>query len=318
MKKIFPAILALCLLFAGCGGAAAPTASAPAAGAGAAPPALTDCAGRAVELQARPQRVVGLSSSMAEIWQLAGGVLAGVTDDMVNERGMEVGEAAIVGTIKKPSVEAILALEPELVIYSADIEGHLEAAAVLAQGGIPCYAAKVEAFDDYLKVLADFTALTGRGDLYEQNGRAVQEKIGALRAMAPTGGEAPTALYLRAYSSGVKVKASDNVACDILADVGAVNVAQGNSALEELSMEAIAAADPEFIFAVTMGDEAAAVEELDRTLRANPAWDGLTAVQNGNFYLLPKDLFHYKPNARWGEAYEYLLRILWPEVYGAA
>ena len=35
-------------------------------------------------------------------------------------------------------------------------------------------------------------------------------------------------------------------------------------------MEAIAAADPEFIFAVTMGDEAAAVEELDRTLRANP------------------------------------------------
>ena len=78
-------------------------------------------------------------------------------------------------------MEAILALEPELVIYSADIEGHLEAAAVLAQGGIPCYAAKVEAFDDYLKVLADFTALTGRGDLYEQNARGAGED----RALGP-------------------------------------------------------------------------------------------------------------------------------------
>lgn len=317
MKRTLPVLLALLLLLSGCaqsgGGAASPSPS-PAAEDSL---VLTDSTGQTVTLPAPPETVVGLSSSMAEIWLLAGGTLAGTTDDAVNERGMDVGDAAVVGTIKKPSVEAILALEPDLVITSADIEGHVEAAALLSAGGIPCYAAKVEEFSDYLKVLADFTALTGRADLYAQNGTDVQARIDALRDKVP-GGEAPTVLYLRAYSSGVKVKARDNVACDILADVGAVNVADGNPALEELSMEAIVSADPDFIFVVTMGDEKAAIDELDRTLRSNPAWAGLSAVQAGHFHVLPKDLFHYKPNARWGEAYEYLLRILWPETYPAA
>lgn len=316
MKKLLPPLLALLLLCSGC--AQAPAASPSPTSAGQDALTLTDSTGQSLTLPAPPERVVGLSSSMAEIWLLAGGTLAGGTDDMVNERGMDAGDAAIVGTIKKPSVEAILALEPDLVIYSADIEGHLEAAALLAQSGIPCYAAKVEEFSDYLKVLGDFTGLTGRADLYEQNGRAVQDQIDALRAQVPSDGESPTVLYLRAYSSGVKVKARDNVACDILADVGAVNVADGDPTLEELSMEAIVAADPDFIFVVTMGDEDAAIAELDRTLRSNPAWDGLSAVQAGHFYVLPKDLFHYKPNARWGEAYGYLLQILWPDVYPGA
>lgn len=319
MKRTLPALLALLLLLSGC---TPPPSATPAAtpspsptGAANAPITLTDSTGQTVALAAPPKTVVGLSSSMAEIWLLAGGVLAGTTDDAVNERGLDVGDAAIVGTIKKPSVEAILALEPDLVITSADIEGHVEAAALLTEGGIPCYAAKVEQFSDYLKVLEDFTALTDRKDLYEQNGIAVQGQIDGLRVRVPAGETPPSALYLRAYSSGVKVKARDNVACDILADVGVVNVADGNSALEELSMEAIVSADPDFIFVVTMGDEQAAIDELDRTLRSNPAWDGLSAVQAGHFYILPKELFHYKPNAKWGEAYEYLLHILWPETY---
>lgn len=312
MKKLLLLIMALCLFLAGCSQPAKSPAtdSSPAV-------TLTDCVGRQVLVTPEPKRVVGLSSSMAEIWLLAGGTLSGVTDDAKNEREMDVGDATVVGTIKKPSAEAILALEPDLVIYSADISAHLEIEKMLTQSGIPCYGAKVERFEDYLKVLSDLTELTGREDLYQQNGAAIQGEIAGLRARVPEG-KAPTVLYLRAYSSGVKVKARDNVACDILEDVGAVNVADGNPALEELNIEAIVKADPDFIFAVTMGDEEAAKEELERTLCANPAWEGLSAVKNGGFHLLPKELYHYKPNARWGEAYEYLLEILWPESYGQA
>ena len=43
----------------------------------------------------------------------------------------------------------------------------------------------------------------------------------------------------------------------------------------------------------------------------------LSAVQEGRVYVLPRELFHYKPNARWAEAYEYLLAILYPDVYAA-
>ena len=36
-------------------------------------------------------------------------------------------------------------------------------------------------------------------------------------------------------------------------------------------------------------------------------------MQEENYYYMYKDLYHLKPNARWGEAYEQLVDIL----YGA-
>ena len=97
----------------------------------------------------------------------------------------------------------------------------------------------------------------------------------------------------------------------ILADIGADNVAAGNPALEELSLEAIIAADPQFLFVVTMGsDEEKALAAFDALLASNPAWGTLAAVQEGRVYVLPRELFHYKPNARWAESYAYLYELL--------
>ncbi|MPN53734.1 hypothetical protein SDC9_201400 [bioreactor metagenome] len=49
--------------------------------------------------------------------------------------------------------------------------------------------------------------------------------------------------------------------------------------------------------------------------RSGPAgsgWQRLTAVRTGNYDYLPKDLFQFKPNARWDQAYAYLLKLLYP------
>ena len=37
----------------------------------------------------------------------------------------------------------------------------------------------------------------------------------------------------------------------------------------------------------------------------------LSAVKGGRCHYLPKELFQYKPNARWAEAYEYLIDLLY-------
>jgi iron complex transport system substrate-binding protein len=50
---------------------------------------------------------------------------------------------------------------------------------------------------------------------------------------------------------------------------------------------------------------------LDKTLFPNPAWQTLTAVQEGNCYMMDPALYNLKPNARWGEAYEKLAQILY-------
>jgi iron complex transport system substrate-binding protein len=62
-----------------------------------------------------------------------------------------------------------------------------------------------------------------------------------------------------------------------------------------------------------MGADDEALEQLAGTLESSPAWRGLSAVKAGRSVVLPKDLFHLKPNARWAESYAILADIL----YGA-
>ncbi|MEG0803416.1 MAG: ABC transporter substrate-binding protein [Pygmaiobacter sp.] len=124
----------------------------------------------------------------------------------------------------------------------------------------------------------------------------------------------PSVLLLRASASGVKAKADDNLAGLILKDLGADNIASRHeNLLEELSIEEIISEDPDYIFVVTMGaDSEKAMASLAEGIGANPAWSDLSAVKNNRLIVLPKELFHYKPNAHWGESYEYLADILYP------
>ena len=163
-----------------------------------------------------------------------------------------------------------------------------------------------------LKVCTD---ITGRADCYEQNGLQVQKQIEAVCESAE-GKEAQTVLYMRATGVSCKVKGSEGtVLGEMLADLGCVNIADSEtSLLEELSMEAILAADPDRIFIVMQGSDAEKVQKtLDELVLSNPAWQQLTAVQEGRVHYMDQTLYNLKPNARWGEAYEGLAEIL----YGA-
>ena len=65
-------------------------------------------------------------------------------------------------------------------------------------------------------------------------------------------------------------------------------------------------------FAVTMGaDEAGAERMLRETLLSHPAWATLTAVREGRFAVLDRDLFHFRPNERWAESYRIVFDLLY-------
>ena len=58
------------------------------------------------------------------------------------------------------------------------------------------------------------------------------------------------------------------------------------------------------------GDLNEGQSQLEASLTFNPIWDTWQAVQNGRVFYLEKELFHQKPNARWGESYEILAQLL--------
>ena len=278
---------------------------------------FVDAQGTQVALQSW-DRVVSLYGSFAELWLLSGGTLVGATTDAVEERGLDLGgDVALVGNVKTPSLEEVLALEPDFVILSADIEGHVALDESLTAAGVPHAYFRVDNFEDYCTLLRQFCRMTGRDDLFEEYGAAQQQRVERIKAAAAQMQDAaPTVLLIRAYSTGAKAKGTDIFAGAMLAELGADNiVTRYDSLLEDLSMETIIAADPDMILMVPMGaNEDAAAAYMAEHFEANPAWAGLTAVQNGCYAMLPKELFHYKPNARWADSYAYLAKILYPQL----
>lgn len=320
MRRLFIVLAAAMILLSACapGGGEASTSAPTTSSAGAEQSAqgtctFTDSLGNTVELEQPPKRVAALLGSYAETWLLAGGEVVAVTQDAYDERGLELPEDTVnLGANQQPDLEALFAAEPDLVLLTPDLDGQMGLRDSLEAAGIPAAWFKVETFDDYLNMLKICTDLTGRSDLYQKNGLDIQSEIDAAIASVPEG-EAPTVLLLRAYSSGVRAKNSDNIAGAILKDLGAANIADSDSGLlEDLQMESILAADPEFIFVTTMGaSQEAALESLDELLHSDPAWQTLTAVKEDRVEVLPKDLFHYKPNARWGESYQMLVELMY-------
>ena len=276
---------------------------------------VTDALGRSVTVS-KGARVVSCYSSFAECWLLSGGELVGVTADATQEHALPLPEdIAIVGSVKEANLEAIIALDPDLVILSADLTAHMDLTRALDEASIPYVCFRVDTFEDYSALMAQFCAVNERPDLYEKNVEAVGAAISELRGKIPTVTD-KTVLLIRVYSTGIKAKTDDNLAGIILGEFGLTNIADVTpSLLEEMSLEHIAIADPDYIFALTMGSEASAAAYMTENIENNPLWSGLSAVKGGRYHLLPKDLFHYKPNDRWNESYEYIAKIVFPEIF---
>ena len=281
------------------------------------PLTVTDDMGREVTLEAPPQRVAVLIASFAETWLLAGGEMSATVRDAWDDFHLDLGpEVQNLGKYTEVSMELLFASEADLVIASANTKSHVELKDTLEQAKIPALFFEVNGFEDYLRMLKTCCEITGREDLYELNGLAVQKEVEAAVAAAEEARAAkgaPKVLLLRTAASGIHAKGSTGTVLGLmLADLGCVNIADGSELLEDLSIERIIEADPEYIFIVQQGNDSAGAEKtLKEALTDNPAWAGLTAVKEGRVHMMERSLFHFKPNNRWGTAYAELEAILY-------
>lgn len=302
--KLISLLLILCLL---CGCSAAP----------ADPPEegflFFDDLDRKVVVQ-EAKRVACLLGSFAQVWQLAGGEVIATADDAWDDLKLELSSDCVnLGNTKELSLELLLSAQPDFILASSNTRQNVEWLETLEATGIPTAYFDVSDFEDYLRLLKLSTHITGRSDLYEKHGLSVQEQISTVLEQAGNRGTAPTVLCMRASASMVTVKNSkDNVLGEMLHSLGCVNIADSDtSLLENLSIERILEADPEFIFIVQRGDDEAGMRAYVETMmQENPAWLQLTAVKEGRLFYMDKTLYNLKPNHRWGEAYEKLEDIL--------
>ena len=143
---------------------------------------FTDDTGAQVQVPYQPQTVAVLTSSLADLWCVAGGTVDITVGETV-ERGF-VGEDVILvddGAGKTINLEALIAAEPDFVLYSSDLAGQLECGDALRYAGIPAAGFAVETFADYLQLLKICTDILETPDHYEIYGLQVKERVDAAR-----------------------------------------------------------------------------------------------------------------------------------------
>lgn len=276
---------------------------------------FTDALDRSVTVKKNPERVASLLGSFADTWINAGGTLCAAAEDAWDDFELQLPDAVNLGGAHSPNLEALLSANPDFVIASASTAADVEMKETLENAGITVAYFDVDNFYDYLLMLDVCTNITGRKDLYEQNGIKVKEQIENIKDefnKANLSEEKRTVLLLRTSANLLKAKGSDGtVLGEMLNDLGCINIADSDETLlENLSVESIIRQEPYRIFAVSMGDDTAAQKNLSKTMEENPAWGKLDAVAQSRLHIMDRKLFNLKPNANWGKAYEELVEIL--------
>ncbi len=280
---------------------------------------FTDAMGETVTLTIQPERVVTLSNNWHDLWYDCGGTAVGRVDEELCALKNEDAQAVeIIGNSSEVSLEAILAKEPDLVIIGSASKGGQETAAALKGAGIEYLLYDYDNFEGFLETLELYTILTGREDLYEKWASENIERVTKVRQICAEQTPAQIVMLLPHATSGIYALRNSGFLGSLLDDMNTINVAFQDADREDknfvISMEELLQLDPTFV--LSRGGSGDGSEETATAIyETNPLWFELTAVKEGRYHHLPSELFLYKANVRYGEAYEYLAKILYPDAF---
>lgn len=268
---------------------------------------FVDTAGRELEISTKPERVVCLYGSFADLWYEAGGELVGIIES--SRLPEQAAELPKVGKMSTPNIEAILALEPDMVIIRSGYSKQEDLMPIFESNGIIVYEADYNSFNETMVTFKNFCGINENEALYVEKSLPLFEGIEALRT------EKQDFSYLLLFATSKSISAKDdNIASEIINDFGGENISAKYTIADEeskqFSFEKILELDPTYIFVQTMGSVEDAKARLEEDVMSNPAWGSLTAVKEERFIYLPKELFLYKPNMKYLDAYAHLKAIL--------
>ena len=268
---------------------------------------VEDSNGREVVFTKKPEKVISLYASFADLWYEAGGDLVGICDSRrLPEKAENLPK---VGKMSTPNIEAILALEPDLMIMRSAYAKQEELLSIFEENNINVVFVNYNSFEEMMKVYEMFCLINENENIFEEKGISMRTKISEIIKLQSE------FTYLQLFATSKSVSAKDkNITSEIINDFGGINITTeysiSNEESRQFSLEKVLELNPTFIFVQTMGSLEKAEERMEKDIISNPAWNSLTAVKEGRFIYLPNDLFVYKPNLRFVEAYEYIDKII--------
>ncbi len=285
-------LFCLLLLLAGCTEREAP------------PAALTDDLGRGVDLSPPAERVLTLAPNLTELLFAAGGESVLVGASQADDYPPAVEALPRFGTYPL-DVEAVVALRPDLVLATAEVNNPDDARA-LAEAGIPTYFLSFDALDDVPRALRTVGTLVGSERQADEAAAAFEAAMQALEERAD-GGPRPRTLLLIGDETLFAFGGASYTQELVRAAGGESVTARFDGEAVTLSEEFVLEAAPEVI----VGGWGEAYD-VRRFLELHPAFEAVPAVAAGRVYSLDPDLL-LRPGPRLVDGVAELARVLRPE-----
>lgn len=254
---------------------------------------------------ARPERIVSLTPSLTEILFAvgAGDRVVGVTDYC--DYPPEAAKRPRIGGYVNPSVEAVVALRPDLVVVSPG-PGNRDAALAMRRSGVRVEVVPAETLDDSLAAIETVARLCGD----EARGRELVARIRArLDAVAQrVAGEPRVPTLFCVQTEPIIAAGRDTLPAQLLEIAGGRNVVT-EPRYPRLGLESVVAAKPELILQSRMDAPASGGERPEETFWAR--WPQIPAVAAKRVVVLDNSLA-LRPGPRVAEAAEALAAIVHP------
>ncbi|MCW4016134.1 MAG: cobalamin-binding protein [Candidatus Bathyarchaeota archaeon] len=277
---------------------------------------LVDSMGNVVTLTSIPERIVSLAPSNTEILFAigAGENVVGVTDFCDYPYNftawIESGNLTSIGNYYGPSVEPIVALNPDLVLASS---GSLEAAATLADLGYNVLVVEGHTVDDILQDILLVGRATGNNAEASALVTQMRARLDAVAAQLADATTTPK-VYYEVWYEPLQSVGPETFIDEIITLAGGENIFNdATTSWPTASSEEIIEKNPDvLVFPDTyMSQNYYDIDAVDD----RPGWTTITAVQNGAIYEIDENLL-VRSGPRVVDGVETMAALIHPEIFG--
>lgn len=259
----------------------------------------------ATKVLVNPQRIVTLDGSAIEnVLALGnkpvGTVLNGSLDEQPAFLRENLANAKLLGSFDQPNLEKILALKPDLILGDKGIAENIYPQ--LSQIA-PTVLAEYNGSDSWKEMLKLHAEALGKSPAAEQIMSKYYARLAQLKAQMGDRLQETEVSVVRVYPQGISLYQRGSFSGSILADAGLSRPAsqRQEEVQQQISKERVLDADGDAIFLWSYSDDyqgdSQNQQTISQSLKADPLWLKLKAVQQGKVYEVPDYWIGFGPLA---------------------
>lgn len=248
-----------------------------------------DFNGREVRLPAPAQRIVALAPHIVEnVFSAgAGEQLVGVV--AYSDYPEQAKAITRVGNFQSWSLEALVALQPDLVLLWGSGNG-IDTLSTFERLGIPVFVSEPRQLNDIPRTIRAIGTLAGTSSIANDEAQRIEQALAQLRQQY--GREDTVSVFYQIWNEPLQTVNGEHMISQLLALCGGHNVfADATTLAPKINIESVLGRDPDVIIA--SGMDTARPEWLDDWR----SYTSLTAVRNGALFFIPPDHVQ-RPTAR--------------------